>query len=112
MKIPDGNPTALLIAFAEHGGSISQTDAYAALRGRYPNPTKTKLATAIKYGLASARRVIREAIGDAADCNLEQVPNPIPNVTSGWRSEIQIGYAVVNDDNRVEFRTREELDRF
>ena len=110
LKIPSGNPHTLLSALAEGSGSMSQGVAYALLRARYSDPTKAELTNAIKHALSKVKRAIREAIADCARCDLDNVRNPIPNVRPGWRAAIQIGYAVVNDEKKVVFRTRQKLD--
>ncbi len=107
-----GQPAQFALAIAEHGGAISREEAVGLFRtgdrrrmspkGVYKNvvvPTRSKLAI-----------MIREAVARA--CGVEKIAgDPVrwDANSQSWRAVVEVGYAVKDDDDRIQFRTAEQL---
>lgn len=108
VTIPTGHAEILMQLLADGGGSMDESDA----RSRIQKNSGTglfKKTRSVTNALSKAKKNIREAISKSAKISLTNVPNPIPNVPKGWIASINIGYAVQNDHQQLEFRLKEDI---
>ncbi|TWT29813.1 hypothetical protein KOR42_54820 [Thalassoglobus neptunius] len=109
VPIPQGFPTKLMLKLAEESGALLRRDALTSVSEGGRSISQKELLNRVTHALAKAKKAIREAIAIAGKVNYENVGNPIPHVSMGWRSIIEVGYVVTNDEGKVEFKRREEM---
>jgi hypothetical protein len=84
---------------AEGEGFVSRQD-LARLIFRAPFPDRTKYKSQVLTALCRLRAVLWRNLG----CSTKANPLPWDKCQQGWRAEIQIGYAILEDSQLV-FRT-------
>ncbi|WP_146510894.1 hypothetical protein [Thalassoglobus neptunius] len=109
VAIPSGHAEVLLTLLAKNGGAISREDADQALSRHDPVRTLVKRPRRITDALSKIKTPIRESIARSGKYALDDVLCPIQHVAPGWVALIQIGYAVENDDQKLEFKTTTDL---
>lgn len=109
VEIPSGDAESIMTLLANHGGAISLDEAIKALRGVHHGLAPEKVPRVVTDALAKAKSVIRNQIATAVKCSPNQVDNPIPNMPPGWRAKIEIGFAILDEQQRLVFRLQEEL---
>lgn len=106
-----GQRAKFALAIAEHGGVISRQEVVDLLRvgdrqRMEPKDVYRKVAVPTRAKLAGT---IREAVARASGQEVRGNPLRWDGRSQSWRAAVEIGYAVPDDDGRLQFRTHEQL---
>lgn len=109
--LPEGRVTDLALELAQRGGALGKDEAVTLFRtdGYKKQSLERVFDSVCKPTRNKLAKCIREEIARVANTSVED--NPIPWIASEkcWRCEIEIGYAVKEEDGLV-FKTRQQID--
>jgi hypothetical protein len=111
---PGSRLLRLLSAFVDKGGCLSLEEVVE-LESKFSNQldrakSLKKILTLVKPEISKLRRLIRKAMKlDPTARHLD--PIPYDENAHAWKATVQIGYAYVDDDNRLRFTARDGLSR-
>jgi hypothetical protein len=104
--ITKGMQDDLLKYFAAGGGLLTDVEAVKLVRQTYSKEDKKRIMKIIKPVISRLRQVIRRNL-NITHCAAD--PLPRDKRTGAWQARIQIGYAIENDEDRLEFKLIEQL---
>jgi hypothetical protein len=109
VQIPPGLPERAMQFLAGEGGSVEKSQIMSELSRDTPHLGHEKRMRRVTDTLAKAKSAIRKAVAVAGKYQINDVDNPIPNDQSGWITTIEIGFAVADDNGRLQFKRREDM---
>jgi hypothetical protein len=101
-----GRQEQLLGLLADNGGFLSDYEAVKWVRATFSDHDRKQIMKIIKPELSRLRKFIRRNL-NVTGARVD--PLPRDKHARGWRAVVQIGYAVKNDDGRLEFTLREVI---
>lgn len=108
MGIAKGWQADLLTRFAEGGGYLSDDEAVKLARRTYSDCDRKQIMKLITPEISKLRKVIHKNMGCTG---LSTDPLPRDKQRKGWQAAVQIGFAIKNDEDRLEFKLFQELSR-
>src|SRR5262249_52614102 len=99
--ITPGRQEDLLLSFAKGGGLLTVEEAVRSVQQTASREDRMKILSLLKPALSRLRRAIRSNLNVT---DMRANPLPWDKHARAWQAAVQIGYAVRNDEGRLEFK--------